>query len=95
MPEHITHKIRLSLSECSEEGGETLADDFYLMVSIGSECVEVPVCTLRELLMEKAESSASLENDQLPPADRPVSRRRKACRRRRDGRSPPPCELGG
>jgi len=67
MPEDITHKIRLSLSEYAEEGGEALDDDFYVMVSIGSEGVEVPVCTLRELLMEKAESSGSLENEQLPP----------------------------
>ncbi len=49
MPEHITHKIRLSLSEYAEKGGEVLADDFYVMVSTGSECV------VRELLMEKAE----------------------------------------
>jgi len=37
------------------------------MVSIGSEGVEVPVCTLREFLMEKAESSVRLKNEQLPP----------------------------
>ena len=45
--------IRLSLSECAEEGGEAVADDFYVRVSIGSEGVEVPVCTLRELLKEQ------------------------------------------
>ena len=67
MPEHSTHKIRLRLSECAEEGGEALADDFYVLVSIGSEGVEVPVCTFRELLMEKAGSSASLEKEKLPP----------------------------
>jgi hypothetical protein len=57
----------VSLGECAEKGGEALADDFYVMVSIGSECIEVPVCTLRELLMEKAESSGALEKEQLPP----------------------------
>ena len=67
IPEHITHKIRLSLSEYAEEGGKLLADDFYVMVSTGSEGVEVPVCTLRELLMEKAELSVHLKNEQLPP----------------------------
>jgi len=67
MPEDITNKIRLSLSEYTEEGGESLDDDFYVMVSIGSECVEVPVCTLRELLMEKAELPGCLEKEQLPP----------------------------
>ena len=35
IPEHITHKIRLSLSEYTEEGGKLLTDDFYVMVSIG------------------------------------------------------------
>ncbi len=65
LPEHITHKIHLS--EYAEEGGKPLADDFYVMVSTGSEGVKVPVCTLRELLMEKAESSVHLKNEQLPP----------------------------
>ena len=42
MPEHIPPNIRLSLSECAEEGEEAVADDFYVRVSIGSEGVEVP-----------------------------------------------------
>ena len=67
MPEHITHKICLSLSEYAEEGGKPLADDFYVMVSTGSEGVEVSVCILRDLLMEKAESSVHPKNEQLPP----------------------------
>lgn len=67
MPEDIASTIRVSLSECAERGGKALADDFYVMVSIGADRVEVPVCTLRELLMGKAKSSASLEKEELPP----------------------------
>ena len=37
------------------------------MASFGPEDVEVPVCTLRELLMEKAELSGRLEKEQLAP----------------------------
>jgi hypothetical protein len=66
MPEDIASTIRLSLSEYAERGGQALADDFYVIVSMGAG-VEVPVCTLRELLWAKAESSASLENEELPP----------------------------
>ena len=71
MPEQlITHKIRLGLSECAEKRGETLADDFYVTVSIGDEGPEGPqrICTLRELLMEEAKLSGCLENElRLPP----------------------------
>ena len=71
MPEQlITHKIRLGLSECAERRGETLADDFYVTVSIGDEGPEGPqrICTLRELLMEEAKLSGCLENElRLPP----------------------------